>query len=68
MDLHDRTVLRGVTDAHTHLINLGERLVRLNLKDIPTEKEVIEDVKQRAASAASGAPRDSRDGCAENLR
>jgi predicted amidohydrolase YtcJ len=54
MDLHGATVLPGIIDAHTHLINLGESLVRLNLKDIPTEEEIIERVKQRAASAASG--------------
>ncbi len=54
MDLQGATILPGIIDAHTHLINLGESLVRLNLKDIPTEKEIIERVKQRAASAAPG--------------
>ncbi len=54
IDLHGATVLPGIIDAHTHLINLGESLVRLNLKDIPTEKEIVERVKQRAASAAPG--------------
>ena len=53
-DLHGATVLPGLIDAHTHLINLGESLTRLNLKDIPTEKEIVERVKQRAASAAPG--------------
>jgi predicted amidohydrolase YtcJ len=53
-DLHGTTVLPGIIDAHTHLINLGESLVRLNLKDIPSEKEIIERVKQRVASAAPG--------------
>jgi predicted amidohydrolase YtcJ len=52
MDLHGATVLPGIIDAHAHLINLGQSLVRLNLKDIPTEKEIIERVKQRAASTA----------------
>ncbi|HEY6943998.1 MAG TPA: amidohydrolase family protein, partial [Candidatus Acidoferrum sp.] len=54
IDLQGATVLPGIIDAHTHLINLGESLVRLNLKDTPTEKEIIERVKQRAASAAPG--------------
>lgn len=54
MDLHGATVLPGIIDAHTHLINLGESLVRLNLKDIPTEREIVERVKQRAAAAAPG--------------
>ncbi|HKE35534.1 MAG TPA: amidohydrolase [Candidatus Acidoferrum sp.] len=54
MDLHGATVLPGLIDAHTHLINLGESLTRLNLKDVPTEKEIVERVKQRAASAVPG--------------
>jgi len=54
MDLHGATILPGLIDAHGHLINLGESLVRLNLKDIRSEKEIIERVKQRAASAAPG--------------
>jgi predicted amidohydrolase YtcJ len=54
VDLQGATVLPGIIDAHTHLINLGESLVRLNLKDIPTEREIIERVKQRAGSAAPG--------------
>ena len=54
MDLHGATVLPGIIDAHTHLIDLGESLVRLNLKDIATEKEIIERVKQRSALTAPG--------------
>jgi predicted amidohydrolase YtcJ len=54
IDFHGATVLPGIIDAHTHLINLGESLVRLNLKDIPTEAEIVERVKQRAAAAAPG--------------
>jgi predicted amidohydrolase YtcJ len=54
VDLRGATVLPGIIDAHTHLIDLGQSLVRLNLKDIPTEKEIVERVKQRAASAAAG--------------
>ena len=54
VDLHGAMILPGIIDAHTHLINLGESLVRLNLKDIPTEKEIVERVKQRAASAVRG--------------
>jgi predicted amidohydrolase YtcJ len=50
MNLQGATVLPGLIDAHTHLINLGESLVRLNLKDIPTEEEIVERVKQRAPS------------------
>ena len=54
MDLHGATVLPGIIDAHTHLINLGESLVRLSVKDILTEKGIIERVNQRVASTAPG--------------
>ena len=54
LDLRGATVLPGLIDAHTHLINLGESLTRLNLKDIPSEEEIVERVKQRGASAAPG--------------
>ncbi len=54
IDLHGATVLPGIIDAHTHLIDLGQSLVRLNLKDVPTENEIVERVKQRAASATPG--------------
>jgi predicted amidohydrolase YtcJ len=54
IDLQGATVLPGIIDAHTHLINLGESLVRLNLKDLATEKEIVDRVRRRAASAAPG--------------
>lgn len=49
IDLRGATVLPGIIDAHTHLIELGKSLIRLNLKNA-TEMEVIERVKERAAS------------------
>jgi predicted amidohydrolase YtcJ len=52
IDLHGATVLPGIIDAHTHLIDLGQSLLRLNLKDVATEKKVVELVQQRIASAA----------------
>jgi predicted amidohydrolase YtcJ len=52
LDLRGATVLPGIIDAHTHLISLGESLRRLNLKDVATEKEVVERVKQKVASTA----------------
>jgi len=52
IDLHGATVLPGINDAHTHLIELGKSLVRLNLKDVATGQEAVERVKQRISSAA----------------
>ena len=52
IDLHAATVLPGINDAHTHLIELGKSLVRLNLKNVATAQEAVERVKQRVSSAA----------------
>jgi predicted amidohydrolase YtcJ len=54
LDLHGATVLPGIIDAHTHLLELGQSLLKLNLKDVPTEKEAIDRVRQKTAST----PRD----------
>jgi predicted amidohydrolase YtcJ len=53
-DLHGATVLPGVIDAHTHLLELGKSLLRLNLKDIKTPREAVELVRKRVASARRG--------------
>ena len=50
IDIQGATVLPGIIDAHTHLVSLGESLLRLNLKDAATEKEVVELVKKKAAA------------------
>jgi len=52
LDLQGATVLPGIIDAHTHLIELGKSLLRLNLKDVTSEKEVVERVKRKVASTA----------------
>src|SRR5262249_359353 len=54
MDLHGSTVMPGIIYAHSHLVELGKSLVRLNLKDVPTAQEAVERVKNRVASAAPG--------------
>ena len=54
LDLHGATVLPGIIDAHTHLVELGKSLLRLNLKDMATPEEAVSRVKKRAASAAPG--------------
>lgn len=51
IDLHGATVLPGIIDAHTHLIELGKSLIQLNLKGA-TEAEVIASVKRKALSLA----------------
>src|SRR2546423_3123631 len=54
LDLHKATVLPGIIDAHGHLLALGQSLLRLNLKDVTTEKEAVARVKEKIASAPSG--------------
>ena len=54
LDLHGATVLPGITDSHTHLMELGKSLLQLNLKDVPSDKEAVERVKQRVAAAKPG--------------
>ncbi|HKD15670.1 MAG TPA: amidohydrolase [Candidatus Angelobacter sp.] len=52
LDLHGATVLPGIIDAHTHLVELGKSLLRLNLKDVASPEAAVERVKQQVASAA----------------
>jgi predicted amidohydrolase YtcJ len=54
LDLHGATVLPGIIDAHTHLVELGKSLLRLNLKDVPNEQEAVERVKKQVAGAKPG--------------
>src|SRR5205807_6529221 len=54
VDLHGATVLPGIIDAHTHLLELGKSLLQLNLKDVPSDKEALQRVRKRVASAAPG--------------
>src|SRR5262249_11901277 len=53
-DLHGATVLPGIIDAHTHMLELGKSLLRLNLKDVSTPEEAVDRVKKQAASAPVG--------------
>lgn len=54
MDLGGSTVLPGIIDAHTHLLELGKSLLRLNLKDVTTQQQAVDRVRKRVASAAPG--------------
>jgi hypothetical protein len=54
VDLEGATVLPGIIDAHTHLMTLGEGFLKINLKDISSEQEAVERVRQRVATAKSG--------------
>src|SRR5579885_3356184 len=54
LDLNGATVLPGLIDAHTHLLNLGQSLLKLNLKGVATPEEAASRVRERARSAKPG--------------
>jgi hypothetical protein len=53
-DFHGAVVIPGINDAHTHLLALGETFMRLNLKDLTTEDQMVNKVRERADVAAPG--------------
>lgn len=54
MDLHGATVLPGIIDSHTHLLELGISLLRLNLKGVAREQDAVDQVRKRVAATAPG--------------
>jgi predicted amidohydrolase YtcJ len=49
-DLHGATLLPGIIDAHTHLLALGQSLLKLNLKEAATPEDVVARVRQKVAT------------------
>ena len=54
IDLKGATVLPGLTDAHMHLISLGQSLVKLNVTGTASKDEVIKKVKEEAMKLIPG--------------
>jgi predicted amidohydrolase YtcJ len=54
IDLHGSTVLPGFTDAHAHLLGLGNLLRRVNLAGSTSYQEVIDRVKSWAKDTKPG--------------
>jgi predicted amidohydrolase YtcJ len=54
LDLGRATVIPGIIDAHTHLLSLGESLIKINLKNLPTEKEIAQRIGQQALATPRG--------------
>jgi predicted amidohydrolase YtcJ len=50
----DRTVLPGLIDSHSHMLNLGNRLSDVDLVGTPTYQVVIDRVVSRAARTRKG--------------
>ena len=54
LDLNGATVLPGMVDSHTHVVELGALLARVNLIDVATEEEAVALVAERAAGLPEG--------------
>ncbi len=54
IDLAGATLLPGLTDAHTHVLNLGATLEEVSLVGVDSEAEAVARVAERAAGAARG--------------
>ena len=54
IDVEGATVLPGIIDAHAHLMTLGEGFLKIDLKDVPSEQEAVERVRQRVATSKPG--------------
>ena len=54
LDLAGATVIPGIIDAHTHLLSLGESLIKINLKDLPDENAIVERIRKEADTLPHG--------------
>ena len=54
IDLRGATLLPGLVDAHTHVLNLGATLEQVDLVGVETEEEAVERIVERAATVPSG--------------
>jgi predicted amidohydrolase YtcJ len=54
IDLHGSTVLPGLTDAHCHLLGVGQREMTLNLEGITNLQDFLAKVKTRVDQAKPG--------------
>jgi predicted amidohydrolase YtcJ len=55
LDLHDRTVLPGLTDAHCHIFGIGRRERTLNLEGTTTKESFLARIKETVAATPAGA-------------
>ena len=54
LDLDGATVLPGLVDSHTHVVELGASMARVDLVDVATEEEAVALVAERASQVPEG--------------
>jgi predicted amidohydrolase YtcJ len=54
LDVAGATIIPGIIDAHTHLVSLGESLIKINLQDLPTENAIVDRIRRQAATVPPG--------------
>ncbi|NNF15425.1 MAG: amidohydrolase family protein, partial [Gammaproteobacteria bacterium] len=54
IDLNGATVIPGLVDSHTHFIELGAKLSRVDLTDVATEEEAVALVVAKAKTVKKG--------------
>ena len=54
IDLHEHTVVPGLTDSHCHIFGIGERELSLNLEGTNTLEDFLAKVKDRVAKTEKG--------------
>ncbi len=54
IDLHEHTVVPGLTDSHCHIFGIGERELSLNLEGTNTLENFLAKVKDRVAKTVKG--------------
>ena len=54
VDLDGATVLPGLVDSHTHVVELGAKLGAVDLTDIATEEQAVALVAERARTTPKG--------------
>ncbi|WP_064092642.1 amidohydrolase [Rossellomorea aquimaris] len=54
IDLHQQVMFPGFVDSHMHLIGHGETLMRLDLSNMTSKKDVLQAVKEKASQLKEG--------------
>ncbi|MBM3790029.1 MAG: amidohydrolase, partial [Acidobacteria bacterium] len=54
IDLQGGVVLPGLVDSHVHIVELGQSLSRVDLRELETEEEIVARIRQAASKAPPG--------------